>query len=445
MDHQSDKDTSRPEVNIPRIEIPFLQTPTVKMIMIGFLVLFLLIPLQFVKDLISERSQRKNDVIKEVSEKWGSSVYFYGPILKVPYTEANSTTLQYTYIFPEKLENQTTVETKPLNRNIYDATVFTAEMNFKGSYVKPDFDIQNIPAGNIHWDKTTILIQTTNLKSIKDQVDITFGGKPYTFEPTYNNNGGFVGLETLETAPIDMIAASFPKSFQFKVKYDGSQMIRLVPIGKTTEMSMKSNWHSPGFTGNFLPNDKTKVISDDGFQAKWKVLHINRAFSQQYFNNLPDLSRYAFGVNFVVPVDEYQKNERVSKYGFLVIGLTFLTFFLIQSISKIRIHIFQYFMIGIALVLFYTLLIAITEHSSFRLAYILSGIGVVLMISLYSFSILKNPKFPLLIGTSLSALYLFIYIIIQMENYALLVGSIGLFIILGLVMYLSRKIDWNSN
>lgn len=442
MDHQSDKDTSRPEVNLPKMPTPFFQTPTVKMIMIGFLALFLLIPLQFVKDLISERSQRKNEVIKEVSEKWGSSVNFYGPILKVPYTEVNSKYYKYAYLFPEKLENQTTVETKPLNRNIYDATVYTAEMNFKGSYIKPDFDIQNIPAGNIHWDKATILIHTTNLKSIKDQVGITFGGKPYTFEPIYNSNSGF---EALETGPINMTDATFPTSFQFKIKYDGSQLIKMVPIGKTTEMSMKSNWHSPGFTGNFLPNDKTKVITNDGFQAKWKVLHINRAFSQQYFNSLPDLSKYAFGVNFIVPVDEYQKNERVSKYGFLVIGLTFLTFFLIQSISKIRIHIFQYCMIGIALVLFYTLLIAITEHSSFRLAYILSGIGVVLMISLYSFSILKNPKFPLLIGTSLSALYVFIYIIIQMENYALLVGSIGLFIILGLVMYLSRKIDWNSN
>ncbi|MPT35235.1 MAG: hypothetical protein E2604_09115, partial [Flavobacterium sp.] len=115
MDHQSDKDTSRPEVNLPKMPTPFFQTPTVKMIMIGFLALFLLIPLQFVKDLISERSQRKNEVIKEVSEKWGSSVNFYGPILKVPYTEVNSKYYKYAYLFPEKLENQTTVETKPLN------------------------------------------------------------------------------------------------------------------------------------------------------------------------------------------------------------------------------------------------------------------------------------------------------------------------------------------
>lgn len=443
MDQSSEKRPSQPEVTTPKIEIPFLQTPTVKMIMVGFLALILLIPLAFVQNLIAERSERKNEVVKEVGEKWGSSIYFYGPILKIPYTDPNSKTYKYAYVFPEQLDNQTTVETKPLNRSIYDATVYTAEMNFKGSYIKPDFDLHNIPAGYVHWDKATILIQTTNLKSIKDQVDITFNGQKHTFEPIYNSNSGY---EALETPYIDLSGSGlFPAAFQFKIKYNGSELIKMVPIGKTTEMSMKSNWHSPSFTGNFLPNDKTKVITDNGFSAKWKVLHINRAFSQQYFKTLPDLSKYAFGVNFVVPVDEYQKNERVSKYGFLVIGLTFLTFFLIQAISKIRVHIFQYFMIGIALVMFYTLLIAITEHSSFRLAYVISGIAVVVMITLYSFSILKNRKFPALIGTSLSALYVFIYIIIQMENYALLVGSIGLFIILGLVMYLSRKIDWNSN
>ncbi len=131
--------------------------------------------------------------------------------------------------------------------------------------------------------------------------------------------------------------------------------------------------------------------------------------------------------------------------GFLVIGLTFLIFFLIQSISKIAIHIFQYAMIGLALIMFYTLLISVTEHSSFKLAYLIAGISVVVMIALYSISILKDRKFPLFIGASLAALYAFIYVIIQLENYALLAGSIGLFFILGAVMYFSRKINWSSS
>jgi inner membrane protein len=143
-------------------------------------------------------------------------------------------------------------------------------------------------------------------------------------------------------------------------------------------------------------------------------------------------------------VDEYQQNERASKYGFLVIGLTFLIFFLIQSISKISIHIFQYSMIGLALLMFYTLLISITEHSSFTLAYIIAGLSVIVLISVYSLSILKDRKFPVFIGVSLSGLYAFIFVIIQMEDYALLVGSVGLFLILAAVMYFSRKIDWGK-
>jgi hypothetical protein len=166
--------------------------------------------------------------------------------------------------------------------------------------------------------------------------------------------------------------------------------------------------------------------------------------SVENFEALPELSKYAFAVDFITPVDEYQQNERASKYGFLVIGLTFLIFFLIQSISKISIHIFQYCMIGIALIMFYTLLISITEHSSFSFAYTVAGISVMALISLYSISILKDKKFPTFIAVSLSVLYTFIYVIIQLEDYALLVGSIGLFLILASVMYFSRKIEWNK-
>jgi inner membrane protein len=146
----------------------------------------------------------------------------------------------------------------------------------------------------------------------------------------------------------------------------------------------------------------------------------------------------------MVMVDEYQKSERSAKYGFLVIGLTFLIFFLIQTMSKIDIHPFQYLMIGLALTMFYTLLVSISEHSNFLKAYLVAGISVVVLITLYSKSILKNLKFPLFICLSLTALYTFIYVIIQLENYALLVGSIGLFLILAIVMFVSRKIDWNN-
>ena len=249
-------------------------------------------------------------------------------------------------------------------------------------------------------------------------------------------------IESLETNYFDFQSLQNDTKFNFTISFNGSKQVKMVPIGKTTDAKMTSNWNSPNFNGNFSPI--SREITDNGFEANWKILHFNRPFAQSYFDILPDLGKYAFAVDFITPVDEYQQNERASKYGFLVIGLTFLIFFLIQSISKINIHIFQYSMIGIALIMFYTLLISITEHSSFSFAYLIAGASVIIMISLYSISILKDKKFPMFIGASLSVLYTFIYVIIQLEDYALLVGSIGLFFILAAVMYFSRKIEWNK-
>ncbi len=158
-------------------------------------------------------------------------------------------------------------------------------------------------------------------------------------------------------------------NFHFTMQYNGSKSISFIPIGKTTKATVDSDWESPSFNGAFAANNTTKKINKKGFHAEWKILDINRSFSQQYVTKVPDLKEYSFGVKLIETVDEYQQNERASKYGFLVIGLTFLIFFLIQSISKIDIHIFQYSMIGLALIMFYTLLISITEHSSFSFAY----------------------------------------------------------------------------
>lgn len=444
-------------------EIPtthsFFQSATAKIIMVGLLTLILLIPLQFVKSLISERAERQEEVINEINEKWGGSVYFYGPVLKVPYTLFTETRIvdektkqvtvertpktEFAYFFPDELKTKAKVTTEEKNRANYESVVFNSVIDFKGGYTIPDFSSRKIPAEDVNWDKASVIIRTNNIKGIKGGVTVTMGGQKYVFEPVAKTNTNDT-LATLETGNFNIndVFKNSRQEFSFSVSHNGSEQIKVVPVGKITEAAIESNWHSPSFNGNFLPENKT--ITQNGFTANWKISYLNRPFTQQHFNVLPDLSDYAFSTDFVIPVDEYQQNERASKYGFLVIGLTFLVFFLIQNISKINIHIFQYTMIGLALIMFYTLLISITEHSSFRLAYIVAGISVVVMITLYSISILKNKRFPMFIAVALSALYSFIYVIIQLEDYALLAGSIGLFMILGAVMYFSRKIDWNN-
>ncbi|MFC4816659.1 cell envelope integrity protein CreD [Flavobacterium sp. GCM10023249] len=439
--------------------LSFLQSNTVKMIMVGFLTLFLLIPLQLVKELITERSERKKEVVNEVTQLWGNDVVFYGPILKIPFkryeefnvsngkviTVQNKVITDYAYFFPEKLNTKSNVKKNTsLKRGIYNNVVYTADMHFQGQFGTTHFEKLGIKPDDVLWDKATVVVKTTNLKSIKSDLVLNVSNQKLQFE-SKDEQDTFYG--TLETNPFNYneLVKNGTVNFEFDMKYNGSNSIKFIPIGKTSTVNIDSDWDSPSFEGAFAANDTTKIMNKKGFHAEWKILDINRSFSQQHKSKIPNLNEYSFGVKLIDTVDEYQQNERASKYGFLVIGLTFLIFFLIQSISKISIHIFQYCMIGLALIMFYTLLIAITEHSSFTLAYLVAGSSVVVMITLYSISILNDRKFPLLIGAALLGLYTFIYVIIQLESYALLVGSIGLFLILGTVMYFSRKIDWNNN
>ncbi|WGF91273.1 cell envelope integrity protein CreD [Aequorivita marisscotiae] len=431
---------------------------TARMLVVGFLLLVLLIPLQFVKSLIIERASRQEAVIREINEKWGNEVLLSGPIVKIPYKVVSEEKIynqknnsyftkrkelvKYAYFLPDKLTISAQVDTKPLNRSIYESVVYSAAIDVTGNFPKIDFSVGDILDENILWEKATVLLNTSNLKGIKTTPIVNLASETLTMTPQYSNEN----LNTIQSNYIpnakELLATSHP--FSFNLKINGSESLNFLPIGKETDVTMKSNWHSPSFDGNFLPEDTDKEISKDGFSASWRILQINRQFEQSFFGQLPNLTTSAFGTKLIIPVDEYQKSERTAKYGFMVIGLTLLVFLLIQLVSKIYIHPFQYVMIGLALVMFYTLLISISEHSTFFKAYSIAAVSVLGLVTVYSRAIIKGFKFPMLICASLASLYGFIYVIIQLENYALLVGSIGLFLILSTIMFASRNIDWNN-
>ncbi|WP_340202146.1 cell envelope integrity protein CreD [Ascidiimonas sp. W6] len=447
----------------------FKTSITARMLMVGFLILILMIPLLFIRSLINERAQRQKEVIKEINEKWGNELLLSGPILKVPYNhytevvkldnqtkktiKEKTSRVKYAYFFPDKLSVSTDVNAFKKEYGIYETAVFTSTMDFTGSFITPDFIGLDVNLKDVIWEKSTFIIQTSNLKGIRENVQIAIGKNTLSFVPRYKNLGTENNysekpiLNELESTriPIEALPVNTPIDFSFTLTINGSEQIEFIPIGKETSVSMKSNWQHPSFQGSFLPekeNDTAKNKDAKGFEAKWNIIQINRQFQQSFLGYLPNLSEFAFGVHLFLPVDQYQKSDRSAKYGYLVIALTFLIFFLIQTISKISIHPFQYLMIGLSLVMFYTLLISISEHQTFIKAYLIAGSAVVVLITLYSISVLKNYKFPVFIFFSLTALYAFIFVIISLENYALLVGSIGLFVILALVMFFSRKIDW---
>jgi len=442
----------------------FKNSTTLKMFIVGFLVLILLIPLAFIRELIKEREKTRNDAVIEINKDWGSNIRIYGPIMKVPYYEFSESTetdvktgkvskviykeVKYAYFFPEQLKMDGKINGETKKRGIYNTSVYQINSTISGTFTMPDISRLELNNTQMLWDKSQILIRTSNVKGITQQLKIKLGSETLGFKVAFDENHQDLEQSNIENS-FDVTSSYFnpnivfvngQESFEIAYHSNGSEKIEIIPIGKETTIHLTSNWQDPNFMGEFLP--QTKQISKTGFDANWKVLEMNRPFSQE-FKSLPRLNDYSFGVDFMIPVDNYQQNERSAKYGYLVIALTFLLFFLLQTLSKINIHPFQYLLIGLALIIFYTLLLSISEQANFTIAYLISGLATVLLIALFSKSIMKTWKFPLFILASLSALYTFIFVIIQLESYALLVGSIGLFVILAAVMYISRKIEWN--
>jgi inner membrane protein len=238
------------------------------------------------------------------------------------------------------------------------------------------------------------------------------------------------------------VPAQTPLELSATIRLKGSGDLLFFPGGRETTISASSSWSSPSFTGSMLPDVRT--VKDSGFAADWKVLAINRKFPQQWKKATYNLSDSPFGVDLFVPVDAYQQITRTVKYALLIIVLTFTAFLLIEWICHLVIHVFQYILVGFALCIFYTLLLSLSEYLGFSPAYFLAAAATIGLIAWYMGSLLHSWKLSLFVAFLLTVQYGFLYTLIQLEDYALLMGSIGLFVILALVMYFSRKINWEQ-
>jgi inner membrane protein len=275
------------------------------------------------------------------------------------------------------------------------------------------------------------------MRGIREKIVMTFNGVEYDANP---------GLKTTDLAGAGVSALVKPLSakdqnrFSFALKLNGSEQINLIPVGETNTVRITSPWPSPGFNGAFLP--VAREVSKEGFSATWKVLHLNRNYPQFWENAQYKVTPSAFGLELILTADIYQKSTRLAKYAILFLTFTFAAFFFSEIINKRRIHPIQYILIGVAILIFYTLVLSLSEYIPFNLAYILSASSVTLLIAAYAKAIVSNGKFALTIAGILAILYCYLFIVLQLEDYALLLGSVGLLMILALVMYVTRKIDW---
>ncbi|WP_246197594.1 cell envelope integrity protein CreD [Chitinophaga agrisoli] len=419
----------------------------IKAVIIGILVLVLLIPTAMIMGLINERQRMQDDATNEVSAKWANAQTVTGPILVVPYQRANAKgelITQTAFFLPDKLNVNGALTPEIRKRGIYEVALYNSRLQLSGSFATPDPALLNIPAASVLWKEAYLAVGISDMRGIGNQVQVIWNGQPHVFNP--GTPPGDV-LQSAIVAKIPLSAAEGDTtaggSFSINLELKGSGQVYFTPVGQYTQVDLNAPWANPSFDGAFLPGKRT--ISDNGFNANWQVLHTNRSFPQSWTTeNKYDIHTADFGVKLFLPVDGYLKSTRAVKYAILIIGLTFLLFYFIELLYHHSVHPLQYILIGVALCIFYTLLIALAEQLSFNVAYLIAAALTLGLVTAYAASVFKKLGTTMAVGGTLFTLYLFIYVIIQSEDQALLMGSLGLFIILAIVMYFSRKIKWDE-
>jgi inner membrane protein len=420
-----------------------------KMAFIGVLMLLLLIPVAMIRDLITEREERGAAAAREVSDKWGGSQQVVGPILTVPYRVIELddegkvvNSIAYAHFLPDAMAVKSALDPEIRHRGIYDVTLFRASLEVVGRFAQPDFDAWRVPADLILWDDAYVSLAVPDVRALTAAVPLDWNGIRADCVPDNRLGSPVVGGLHV---PVHVQAASSAQEgyvFKLSMRLNGSGVMNFLPMGKETTVRVSSPWSGPSFVGAFLP--QASQIGDEGFTADWHTLHLSRSFPQSWRNaevGSADWDRFAFGVELRLPVDRYQKTMRCAKYAILFIVLTFLVFFMNEAFDRRRIHPLQYVLVGCALCLFYLLLLAFTEHIPFGAAYGIASAGVVALITAYGVAVLSTRRRAYALGGMLTALYGYLYTLLQMEDFALLMGSLGLFAILSGVMYLTRRIN----
>jgi inner membrane protein len=425
----------------------FMNSYSVKMIIVSVLAILLLIPSFLIQDIIRERIALCEKVKNELYLQWGGKQVVAGPVLNVPFsvTETGENNLLnnerhgVAHFLPESLNADGVLYPETRKRGIYKVVVYEGELKLKGTFAPPDvsqFDLQN---AQYNWGAAYFTIGVSDMRGIKNLPELVVNGQKCKVEPGVADADLFQSGVTVKANSINL---QQPMNFEMELVLNGSEDLSVEALGKTSEVSMKSDWANPGFTGGFLPSNRQ--VTSQGFTAEWSVTHLNRNFPQQWIDGKYNTHEAKLGVELLIPVDHYQKSMRSVKYAILFIALNFIIFIFIEIKSKSRIHPFQYSLVAFALLIFYALLTSIGEQTGFNIAYLISAVAVTLLISWYVFTMLRNVRMVAWVTLLQTGLYLFLFTILQLQDYALLAGSIGLFVILAIIMRASQQIKWYS-
>jgi inner membrane protein len=427
-----------------------------KVCAIGVLGMCLFIPLTLLWALVAERSSRRDEVVREVTASWGRAQTVGGIAIDLPYDAVerrdNGVThvvTRHAYAFPEQLAIEATLTPELRHRSIYSVVVYRTTLKITGTIAPPDLAALGADAVAVHWDRASVAVEIPDLRGTVAVSPLSWAGQPIVLEPMADDGGGAIvnGVRGATPLPADFKAAV---PFAVELTLAGSEALKFVPTGKATTVRLSAPWPDPGFTGAFLPTSQR--VSASGFDARWQVSYLASAFPHSWLGARLDRHQLivqrtnsAFGVNLVQAVDHYQQVERAVKYGLLFVLLTFTVFLLWELLRNLRLHPVQYLLIGAALIVFYLLLLSLSEQIAFAAAYGIAAAATVALVSAYAASVLHaGLRGAAGIGLWLSALYGVLFVLLRLEDLALLVGSVFVFLVLAAVMYLTRRFDWSD-
>lgn len=489
MENSNPKQPELPSASITIFE-RISNSIILKLFVVFILVIIMMIPMSLIDDLVSERKNREQQVSSEIAAKWGRDQVVASPVLAVPYDYISESIKQdakgkdyivqtieqdWFFLLPENIEIQTEVKPESLKRGIYQSVVYNSDLSLKGSF--GGFESKQFPVSSekMKWGEAQLVFGIQDVKGLTSSPELEYNGNTLplainvgNFDLFNNNLTTRLSLQKEEDAKFD---------FQIKVKMRGSKSINFLPLANHTSIKTQGSWGNPSFNGAYLP--ETREITNTGFTAEWNIPSFGRKIPQQWdgansrlysFSGISlaeaDFNNYGIEnynganvqaatsileaatdmdmvqINFLPEVNNYQKTTRVAKYGILVIILTFASLFFTEIIKKQRIHLIQYILIGAAMALFYSLLLALAEHMGFNTAYLLAAIATVLLIASFIKMITKDNRTALLFMSILGLFYGFIFVLMQLRDYSLIVGTIGIFIILAILMRISSKINW---
>ena len=425
----------------------------IKLVVVSFLALLMAIPAIFVSNIVEDRTNRAKDVMQEISSHVGGQQIFLGPVLTIPYTVppsykgASAATGIYV-VFPVQGDASVRVRTEQRRRALFKVPVFQADLKFDAA-----FDLAGVPSATptdavLDWSRAGIAVGVSSAHGALADGTLTANGKTVTFVPTESiadpNSEQRLPLTYLGVRAGDMAQPNAAFRVNASLRFSGAQRLAVLAYGKTSHLTVEGDWPSPGFDGAFLPVKRT--VSAKGFSGEWLVPFIARGVRAEGTNvAVSNLDSAALGVSFVEVADPYQSVNRSLKYELLFVGLVFLSYFIFEVTARKRVHPAQYVLVGLAQLIFYLLLLSLAERIGFDWGFLVAGGATVLLLSANAKWIFGSRAQGLRALVVFSLLYVFIYLLLRLEDNALLVGAVASFLAVAAVMYFTRNIDWYSS